>query len=165
MSNKHLSALMMWGLKSWFLQPKSPVLPFIVREIQIPLCGTSDLSVAVTLYFMNGKLPIPGMYVCFRGWCHVLHKAMTGTGDVSGHQGPFSNQLYKWAWVWRAGEMLSITLRPSGGAAGFCAASPTHTDPYKRLCDVLEQMSRGRLWHMTDSSFDSPGKVCREVSI
>lgn len=42
---------------------------FIVREIQISLCGTSDPSMAVTLYFMNGKLPIAGMYqselLCF----------------------------------------------------------------------------------------------------
>jgi len=39
--------------------------------------------------------------------------------------------------------MLSITRRPGGGAAGVCVESPTHTDPYKRPCDVLEQMSRG----------------------
>lgn len=143
----------------WWLQSPTAV---IVQEIQIPVCR---LSVAVTLYTMNGKLPIPGARLCFRSWCHVFCTAMTGTVDVSGHRGPFSNQLYKWAWVWRAGEMLSITLRPSGGAAGVCVESPPHTDPYKQLCDVLEQMSRGRLWRMTDSSFDSPGKVCSEVSI
>lgn len=67
---------------------------------------------------------------------------MMGTVHVSGHQGPYSNQLYKWAEVRRAGEMLSITVRLRG-AAGVCVESPAHTDTYKSLCDVLEQMSRG----------------------
>lgn len=156
-SNKRLSAVIICGLSSWFSSR------FYCPE-------NTNISVRYEWFVnMNGRPSLPGMYqsrfVCFQGWCHVLCEALMGSVHVSGHQGPFSNQLYKWAWVWRAGEMLSITPRLSGGAAGVCVESPAHTDPYKRLCDVLEQMSRGRLWHMTDSSFDSLGKVCREVSI
>lgn len=154
--------MIMGGLNGWF----NPA--FIVLKIQISESVTGHLSVAVTLHFMNGKPLIPGMYqtelMCFQGWCHVLRGVMMGTVHVSGHQGPYSNQLYKWAEVRRAGEMLSITVRLRG-AAGVCVESPAHTDTYKRLCDVLEQMSRDWVWHMTDSSFDSPRKVCREVSI
>lgn len=43
------------------------------------------------------------------------------------------------------GKCYQSPQRPGGGAAGVCVESPTHTDPYKRLCDVLEQMSGGWL--------------------
>lgn len=66
-----------------------------------------------------------------------------GTVDVSGHQGPLLQPTIQMGMSVKSWEMLSITRRPSGGAAGVCVESPPHTDPYKRLCDVLEQMSRG----------------------
>ena len=161
-SNEHLSAVIIWDLDGWFS------LCFYCPEntnIWHKWCVNGFLSKCTVWLACCPFLMYQNKVLCFVGRCHVLHEAMTGTEHASGHQGPFSNQLYKWTSVKSRGDVINHPPRLSRGAAGVCVESSTHTDPYKRLCDVLEQMSGGPLWHMTDSSFDSPRKVCREVSI
>lgn len=159
------------GLNSWFngWHLKHQVTPELLRrvaftaEIPISVSRTSEVSVWSLSHCTLWMESCPFL-AC------ITARRTDSEADVMFKDG-------HWRCQWTPGALFQPTIQmgtsvkswgnvinhphPSGGAAGVGAESPTHTDPYKRPCDVLEQMSRGRLWHMTDSSFDSPRKVCR----
>lgn len=70
---------------------------------------------------------------------------MTGTAYVSGHQGPASPTNYtNGREREEPGKRYQSRRIPAEELLAFLRGeTPRHADPYKRPCDVLEQMSSG----------------------